>query len=232
MMKNTAPTQLALAIVAMGIIGIALPAASVMATTQTLRQTIHGDDRCAHTTIATAEGNVNAADCEVFAPSIASAVIDDKGVLMVRGVYDAVHSGQSLTVRFHGRDYRLGDAEITTKGNLWVLILDTTTLSPALEIGKEYTGEVVMTAHGPHGAPTQQKATFTVTSMTHTSPQPPAPGTTPTPATPQSLPQRIMTALANTGQPIGLIIAAAGGLIVAAGWLLIWRRKRRKKEGG
>lgn len=229
-MKYMTPTQLKLAIVAIGVVGIITPMTSAMATTQILRQTIHADSRCSHTTIAAAEHAANAADCEVFSPSVASVVIDDNGVLMARGVYDAVHDNGSLIIRFNGHDYGVRSSELTTKGNLWELSLDTKQLSPRLQGGKEYTGEVSMTTVSPHGAAAQHTIAFTVTAPITTTPEAsPQPGV----ATPsQSLPQRIITALADTGQSIGLIIAAAAMMIIAAGWLVIWRRKRRRKEGG
>lgn len=229
-MKYMTPAQLKLAIVAIGVVSIMTPMTSAMATTQILRQTIHADNRCSHMTIATAEHVTNAADCEVFSPNVASVVIDDSGVLMARGVYDAVHDNGSLIIHFNGRDYGVGSSELTTKGNLWELSLDTKQLSPRLQGGKEYTGEVSMTTMSPHGVAAQHVVTFTVTAPITTTPEvSPQPGVT-TPS--QSLPQRIITALADTGQSIGLIIAAAAMMILAAGWLVIWRRKRRRKEGG
>ena len=203
---------------------------------------------CSHTTYSKAVGQVNDAECDVFAPKYDHSVIKDNGYPVIYGVYDAVHTVinpmtgvHRLAVELAGRTFVLGvDPELTVNGNAWVLDLsnwpnthpgDTTLV---LERGKTYLGEItsLTQAYGlaqqiSHAVP----FTITIPPMI-LPPKPPAIPSTPTiPVIPATVAQvKSSKNLANTGANMWLILVTASGMIIIAFILLIRNRRGGSHE--
>ena len=201
---------------------------------------------CSHTTYSKAVGQVNDAECDVFAPKYDHSVIKDNGYPVIYGVYDAVHTVinpmtgvHRLAVELAGRTFVLGvDPELTVNGNAWVLDLsnwpnthpgDTTLV---IERGKTYLGEIASLTRA-YGSALQinHAVPFTVTIPPRILPPMP-------PVIPPAPPVPVVSAattdvkpgkdLANTGVNMWFIVIAASGMIIIAFILLI----RNRRGGG
>ncbi len=201
---------------------------------------------CSHTTYSKAVGQVNDAECDVFAPKYDHSVIKDNGYPVIYGVYDEVHTVinpmtgvHRLAVELAGRTFVLGvDPELTVNGNAWVLDLsnwpnthpgDTTLV---LERGKTYLGEITSLTQAYGSAQQISHAvpfTITIPPMI-LPPKPPAIPSTPTiPVIPATVAQvKSSKNLANTGANMWLILVTASGMIIIAFILLI----RNRRGGG
>lgn len=201
---------------------------------------------CSHTTYSKAVGQVNDAECDVFAPKYDHSLIKDNGYPVIYGVYDAVHTVinpmtgvHRLAVELAGRTFVLGvDPELTVNGNAWVLDLsnwpnthpgDTTLV---LERGKTYLGEITSLTQAYGSAQQISHAvpfTITIPPMI-LPPKPPAIPSTPTiPVIPVTVAQvKSSKNLANTGANMWLILVTASGMIIIAFILLI----RNRRGGG
>ena len=230
------------------IIGVVFNSKAALATTSadsTFSQLIREID-CSHTVYSKAVGQVNDAECDVFAPKYDHSVIKDNGCPVIYGVYDAVHTVinpmtgvHRLAVELAGRTFVLGvDPELTVNGNAWVLDLsnwpnthpgDTTLV---LERGKTYLGEITSLTQAYGSAQQISHAvpfTITIPPMI-LPPKPPAIPSTPTiPVIPATVAQvKSSKNLANTGANMWLILVTASGMIIIAFILLI----RNRRGGG
>ena len=230
------------------IIGVIFNGKVTLATTSadsTFSQLIREID-CSHTTYSKAVGQVNNAECDVFAPKYDHSVIKDNGYPVIYGVYDEVHTvinpmtgAHQLAIEFAGRVFVLGvDPELTVNGNAWVLDLsnwpnthpgDTTLV---IERGKTYLGEIASSTQA-YGSALQinHAVPFTVTIPPMIlPPKPPAISSTPTiPVIPATVAQvKSSKNLANTGANMWLILVTASGMIIIAFILLI----RNRRGGG
>lgn len=230
------------------IIGVVFNSKAALATTSadsTFSQLIREID-CSHTVYSKAVGQVNDAECDVFAPKYDHSVIKDNGYPVIYGVYDAVHTVinpmtgvHRLAVELAGRTFVLGvDPELTVNGNAWVLDLsnwpnthpgDTTLV---LERGKTYLGEITSLTQAYGSAQQISHAvpfTITIPPMI-LPPKPPAIPSTPTiPVIPATVAQvKSSKNLANTGANMWLILVTASGMIIIAFILLI----RNRRGGG
>lgn len=201
---------------------------------------------CSHTTYSKAVGQVNDAECDVFAPKYDHSVIKDNGYPVIYGVYDAVHTVidpvtgvHQLAVEFAGRVFVLGvDPELTVNGNAWILDLskwskmhpgDTTLV---LEHGKTYFGDITSSTQAYGSALHINHATlFAITIPPRI--LPPIPPVIPSsPAVPavSAVIKDIKPGkkLANTGVNMWFMVIAASGMIIIAFILLI----RNRRGGG
>ena len=245
-MKNVMRTGAVVVVFLTAIIGVVFSSKVALATTSadsTFSQLIREID-CSHIVYNRAVGQVNDAECDVFAPKYDHSVIKDNGYPVIYGVYDAVHTvidpvtgAHQLAVEFAGRVFVLGvDPELTVNGNAWVLDLsnwpnthpgDTTLV---IERGKTYLGEIVSSTraygsalHINHAVP------FTITSPPRILPPTP-------PVIPPAVPIVSATTtgiksgkdLANTGANMWFMVIAALGMIIIAFILLI----RNRRGGG
>ena len=199
---------------------------------------------CSHTTYSKAVGQVNDAECDVFAPKYDHSVIKDNGYPVIYGVYDEVHTVinpmtgvHRLAVELAGRTFVLGvDPELTVNGNAWVLDLsnwpnthpgDTTLV---IERGKTYLGEITSSTRA-YGSALQinHAVPFTITIPPRILPSTP-------PVIPPAVPDVSAAAtgiksgkdLANTGANMWFMVIAASGMIIIAFILLI----RNRRGGG
>ena len=228
------------------IIGVVFSSKVALATTSadsTFSQLIREID-CSHIVYNRAVGQVNDAECDVFAPKYDHSVIKDNGYPVIYGVYDAVHTvidpvtgAHQLAVEFAGRVFVLGvDPELTVNGNAWVLDLsnwpnthpgDTTLV---IERGKTYLGEIVSSTRA-YGSALQinHAVPFTITIPPRILPPTP-------PVIPPAVPIVSATTtgiksgkdLANTGANMWFMVIAALGMIIIAFILLI----RNRRGGG
>ena len=228
------------------IIGVVFNSKATLATTSadsTFSQLIREID-CSHTVYSRAVGQVNDAECDVFAPKYDHSVIKDNGYPVIYGVYDAVHTVidpvtgvHQLAVEFAGRVFVLGvDPELTVNGNAWVLDLsnwpnthpgDTTLV---IERGKTYLGEITSSTRA-YGSALQinHAVPFTITIPPRILPSTP-------PVIPPAVPAVSAAAtgiksgkdLANTGANMWFMVIAALGMIIIAFILLI----RNRRGGG
>ena len=199
---------------------------------------------CSHTTYSKAVGQVNDAECDVFAPKYDHSVFKDNGYPVIYGVYDAVHTVidpvtgvHKLAIKFAGRMFTLGvDPELTVNGNAWVLDLsnwpnthpgDTTLV---IERGKTYLGEIASSTRAYCSALQINHAVpFTITIPPRILPPTP-------PVIPPAVPIVSATTtgiksgkdLANTGANVWFMVMAALGMIIIAFILLI----RNRRGGG
>ena len=201
---------------------------------------------CSHTTYSKAVGQVNDAECDVFAPKYDHSVIKDNGYPVIYGVYDEVHTVinpmtgvHRLAVELAGRTFVLGvDPELTVNGNAWVLDLskwskmhpgDTTLV---LEHGKTYFGDITSSTQAYGSALHINHAIlFAITIPPRILP-PAAPVIPPAPAVPvvsaATTDVKPGKDLANTGVNMWFIVIAASGMIIIAFILLI----RNRRGGG
>ena len=246
-MKNRIRTGIVVVFLTV-IIGVVFSSKVALATTSadsTFSQVIRELD-CSHTTYSKAVGQVNDAECDVFAPKYDHSLIKDNGYPVIYGVYDAVHTVinpmtgvHRLAVELAGRTFVLGvDPELTVNGNAWVLDLsnwpnthpgDTTLV---LERGKTYLGEITSLTQAYGSAQQISHAvpfTITIPPMI-LPPKPPAIPSTPTiPVIPVTVAQvKSSKNLANTGANMWLILVTASGMIIIAFILLI----RNRRGGG
>ena len=203
---------------------------------------------CSHTTYSKAVGQVNDAECDVFAPKYDHSVFKDNGYPVIYGVYDAVHTVidpvtgvHKLAIKFAGHMFTLGvDPELTVNGNAWVLDLsnwpnthpgDTTLV---IERGKTYLGEITSSTRA-YGSALQinHAVPFTVTIPPRI--LPPIPPVIPSsPAAPgvSAVIKDVKSSkkLANTGVNMWFIVIAASGMIIIAFILLIRNRRGGSHE--
>lgn len=201
---------------------------------------------CSHTTYSKAVGQVNDAECDVFAPKYDHSVIKDNGYPVIYGVYDAVHTVinpmtgvHRLAVELAGRTFVLGvDPELTVNGNAWILDLskwskmhpgDTTLV---LEHGKTYFGDITSSTQAYGSALHINHATlFAITIPPRILPSTP-------PVIPPAVPDVSAAAtgiksgkdLANTGANMWFMVIAALGMIIIAFILLIRNRRGGSHE--
>jgi hypothetical protein len=230
------------------IIGVVFNSKAALATTSadsTFSQLIREID-CSHTVYSRAVGQVNDAECDVFAPKYDHSVIKDNGYPVIYGVYDAVHTVidpvtgvHQLAVEFAGRVFVLGvDPELTVNGNAWVLDLsnwpnthpgDTTLV---IERGKTYLGEITSSTRA-YGSALQinHAVPFTITIPPRILPSTP-------PVIPPAVPDVSAAAtgiksgkdLANTGANMWFMVITALGMIIIAFILLIRNRRGGSHE--
>ena len=203
---------------------------------------------CSHTTYSKVVGQVNDAECDVFAPKYDHSVIKDNGYPVIYGVYDAVHTVinpmtgvHRLAIELAGRTFVLGvDPELTVNGNAWILDLskwskmhpgDTTLV---LEHGKTYFGDITSSTQAYGSALHINHATlFAITIPPRILPPTPPP-VIPPPAVPavSSVIKDIKSGkkLANTGVNMWFIVIAASGMIIIAFILLIRNRRGGSHE--
>ena len=245
-MKNVMRTGAVVVVFLTAIIGVVFSSKVALATTSadsTFSQLIREID-CSHIVYNRAVGQVNDAECDVFAPKYDHSVIKDNGYPVIYGVYDAVHTvidpvtgAHQLAVEFAGRVFVLGvDPELTVNGNAWVLDLsnwpnthpgDTTLV---IERGKTYLGEIVSSTRA-YGSALQinHAVPFTITIPPRILPPTP-------PVIPPAVPIVSATTtgiksgkdLANTGANMWFMVIAALGMIIIAFILLI----RNRRGGG
>lgn len=245
-MKNIMKTGAVVVVFLTAIIGVVFNSKATLATTSadsTFSQLIREID-CSHTVYSRAVGQVNDAECDVFAPKYDHSVIKDNGYPVIYGVYDAVHTVidpvtgvHQLAVEFAGRVFVLGvDPELTVNGNAWVLDLsnwpnthpgDTTLV---IERGKTYLGEITSSTRA-YGSALQinHAVPFTITIPPRILPSTP-------PVIPPAVPAVSAAAtgiksgkdLANTGANMWFMVIAALGMIIIAFILLI----RNRRGGG
>ena len=203
---------------------------------------------CSHTTYSKAVGQVNDAECDVFAPKYDHLVIKDNGYPVIYGVYDEVHTVinpmtgvHRLAVELAGRTFVLGvDPELTVNGNAWILDLskwskmhpgDTTLV---LEHGKTYFGEIASSTQA-YGSALQinHAVPFTVTIPPRILP-PTLPVIPLAPAVPAvsaaAADIKPGKDLANTGANMWFMVMAALGMIIIAFILLIRNRRGGSHE--
>ena len=249
-MKNIMRTGAVVVVFLTAIIGVVFNSKAALATTSadsTFSQLIREID-CSHTVYSRAVGQVNDAECDVFAPKYDHSVIKDNGYPVIYGVYDAVHTVidpvtgvHQLAVEFAGRVFVLGvDPELTVNGNAWVLDLsnwpnthpgDTTLV---IERGKTYLGEIASSTQA-YGSALQinHAVPFTVTIPPRILP-PTLPVIPPSPAVPAVSAAAVDIKpgkdLANTGANMWLMVIAALGMIIIAFILLIRNRRGGSHE--
>ena len=250
-MKNVMRTGVVVVVVFLtSIIGMVFSSKAVLATTSadsTFSQLIREID-CSHTVYSRAVGQVNDAECDVFAPKYDYSVIKDNGYPVIYGVYDAVHTVinpmtgvHRLAVELAGRTFVLGvDPELTVNGNAWVLDLsnwpnthpgDTTLV---IERGKTYLGEIVSSTRA-YGSALQinHAVPFTITIPPRILPSTP-PVIPSSPAIPavSAAATGIKSGkdLANTGANMWFMVIAALGMIIIAFILLIRNRRGGSHE--
>lgn len=203
---------------------------------------------CSHTTYSKAVGQVNDAECDVFAPKYDHSVIKDNGYPVIYGVYDAVHTVinpmtgvHRLEIELAGRTFVLGvDPELMVNGNAWILDLskwskmhpgDTTLV---LEHGKTYFGDITSSTQAYGLALRINHATlFAITIPPRI--LPPIPPVIPSsPAAPgvSAVIKDVKSSkkLANTGVNMWFIVIAASGMIIIAFILLIRNRRGGSHE--
>lgn len=203
---------------------------------------------CSHTTYSKAVGQVNDAECDVFAPKYDHSVIKDNGYPVIYGVYDAVHTVinpmtgvHRLAIELAGRTFVLGvDPELMVNGNAWILDLskwskmhpgDTTLV---LEHGKTYFGDITSSTQAYGSALHINHATlFAITIPPRI--LPPIPPVIPSsPAAPgvSAVIEDVKSSkkLANTGVNMWFIVIAASGMIIIAFILLIRNRRGGSHE--
>ena len=203
---------------------------------------------CSHTTYSKAVGQVNDAECDVFAPKYDHSVIKDNGYPVIYGVYDAVHTVinpmtgvHRLAIELAGRTFVLGvDPELMVNGNAWILDLskwskmhpgDTTLV---LEHGKTYFGDITSSTQAYGSALHINHATlFAITIPPRI--LPPIPPVIPSsPAAPgvSAVIKDVKSSkkLANTGVNMWFIVIAASGMIIIAFILLIRNRRGGSHE--
>lgn len=247
-MKNIMKTGAVVVVFLTAIIGVVFNSKATLATTSadsTFSQLIREID-CSHTVYSRAVGQVNDAECDVFAPKYDHSVIKDNGYPVIYGVYDAVHTVidpvtgvHQLAVEFAGRVFVLGvDPELTVNGNAWVLDLsnwpnthpgDTTLV---IERGKTYLGEITSSTRA-YGSALQinHAVPFTITIPPRILPSTP-------PVIPPAVPDVSAAAtgiksgkdLANTGANMWFMVIAALGMIIIAFILLIRNRRGGSHE--
>ena len=247
-MKNIMKTGAVVVVFLTAIIGVVFNSKATLATTSadsTFSQLIREID-CSHTVYSRAVGQVNDAECDVFAPKYDHSVIKDNGYPVIYGVYDAVHTVidpvtgvHQLAVEFDGRVFVLGvDPELTVNGNAWVLDLsnwpnthpgDTTLV---IERGKTYLGEITSSTRA-YGSALQinHAVPFTITIPPRILPSTP-------PVIPPAVPDVSAAAtgiksgkdLANTGANMWFMVIAALGMIIIAFILLIRNRRGGSHE--
>ena len=232
------------------IIGVVFNSKAALATTSadsTFSQLIREID-CSHTVYSRAVGQVNDAECDVFAPKYDHSVIKDNGYPVIYGVYDAVHTVidpvtgvHQLAVEFADRVFVLGvDPELTVNGNAWVLDLsnwlnthpgDSTLV---LEHGKTYFGDITSSTQAYGSALQINHATlFAITIPPRILP-PTLPVIPSSPAVPAvsaaAADVKPGKDLANTGANMWLMVIAALGMIIIAFILLIRNRRGGSHE--
>ena len=203
---------------------------------------------CSHTVYSKAVGQVNDAECDVFAPKYDHSVIKDNGYPVIYGVYDAVHTVinpmtgvHRLAIELAGRTFVLGvDPELMVNGNAWILDLskwskmhpgDTTLV---LEHGKTYFGDITSSTQAYGSALHINHATlFAITIPPRI--LPPIPPVIPSsPAAPgvSAVIKDVKSSkkLANTGVNMWFIVIAASGMIIIAFILLIRNRRGGSHE--
>jgi len=247
-MKNIMRTGAVAVVFLTAIIGVVFNSKAALATTSadsTFSQLIREID-CSHTVYSRAVGQVNDAECDVFAPKYDHSVIKDNGYQVIYGVYDAVHTVidpvtgvHQLAVEFAGRVFVLGvDPELTVNGNAWVLDLsnwpnthpgDTTLV---IERGKTYLGEITSSTRA-YGSALQinHAVPFTITIPPRILPSTP-------PVIPPAVPDVSAAAtgiksgkdLANTGANMWFMVITALGMIIIAFILLIRNRRGGSHE--
>ena len=247
-MKNIMRTGAVAVVFLTAIIGVVFNSKAALATTSadsTFSQLIREID-CSHTVYSRAVGQVNDAECDVFAPKYDHSVIKDNGYPVIYGVYDAVHTVidpvtgvHQLAVEFAGRVFVLGvDPELTVNGNAWVLDLsnwpnthpgDTTLV---IERGKTYLGEITSSTRA-YGSALQinHAVPFTITIPPRILPSTP-------PVIPPAVPAVSAAAtgiksgkdLANTGANMWFMVITALGMIIIAFILLIRNRRGGSHE--
>lgn len=247
-MKNIMRTGAVAVVFLTAIIGVVFNSKTALATTSadsTFSQLIREID-CSHTVYSRAVGQVNDAECDVFAPKYDHSVIKDNGYPVIYGVYDAVHTVidpvtgvHQLAVEFAGRVFVLGvDPELTVNGNAWVLDLsnwpnthpgDTTLV---IERGKTYLGEITSSTRA-YGSALQinHAVPFTITIPPRILPSTP-------PVIPPAVPDVSAAAtgiksgkdLANTGANMWFMVITALGMIIIAFILLIRNRRGGSHE--
>ncbi len=247
-MKNIMRTGAVAVVFLTAIIGVVFNSKAALATTSadsTFSQLIREID-CSHTVYSRAVGQVNDAECDVFAPKYDHSVIKDNGYPVIYGVYDAVHTVidpvtgvHQLAVEFAGRVFVLGvDPELTVNGNAWVLDLsnwpnthpgDTTLV---IERGKTYLGEITSSTRA-YGSALQinHAVPFTITIPPRILPSTP-------PVIPPAVPDVSAAAtgiksgkdLANTGANMWFMVITALGMIIIAFILLIRNRRGGSHE--
>ena len=187
---------------------------------------------CSHTTYSKTVGQVNDAECDVFAPKYDHSAIKDNGYPVIYGVH-------RLAVELAGRTFVLGvDPELTVNGNAWILDLskwskmhpgDTTLV---LEHGKTYFGDITSSTQA-YGLALQinHAVPFTITIPPRILPSTP-------PVIPPAVPDVSAAAtgvkpgkdLANTGANMWFMVIAALGMIIIAFILLIRNRRGGSHE--
>ena len=249
-MKNIMRTGAVAVVFLTAIIGVVFSSKVALATTSadsTFSQLIREID-CSHTVYSKAVGQVNDAECDVFAPKYDHSVIKDNGYPVIYGVYDAVHtvinpvtSVHKLAIKFAGRMFTLGvDPELTVNGNAWILDLskwskmhpgDTTLV---LEHGKTYFGDITSSTQAYGSALYINHATlFAITIPPRI--LPPIPPVIPSsPAVPAvsaaAADIKPGKDLANTGANMWFMVIAALGMIIIAFILLIRNRRGGSHE--
>ena len=243
-------TGVAVVVFLTAIIGVVFSSKVALATTSadsTFSQLIREID-CSHTVYSKAVGQVNDAECDVFAPKYDHSVIKDNGYPVIYGVYDAVHTVinpmtgvHRLAIELAGRTFVLGvDPELMVNGNAWILDLskwskmhpgDTTLV---LEHGKTYFGDITSSTQAYGSALQINHATlFAITIPPRILPPtppviPPAPAVlVVSAATTDVKPGKD---LANTGANMWLMVMAALGMIIIAFILLIRNRRGGSHE--
>lgn len=245
-MKNIMRTGAVAVVFLTAIIGVVFNSKAALATTSadsTFSQLIREID-CSHTVYSRAVGQVNDAECDVFAPKYDHSVIKDNGYPVIYGVYDAVHTVinpmtgvHRLAVELAGRTFVLGvDPELTVNGNAWVLDLsnwlnthpgDSTLV---LEHGKTYFGDITSSTQAYGSALQINHATLFAITI------PPRILPSTLPVIPPAVPAVSAAAtgikpgkdLANTGANMWFMVIAALGMIIIAFILLI----RNRRGGG
>ena len=248
--ENIMRTGVAVVVFLTAIIGVVFSSKVALATTSadsTFSQLIREID-CSHTVYSKAVGQVNDAECDVFAPKYDHSVIKDNGYPVIYGVYDAVHTVinpmtgvHRLAVELAGRTFVLGvDPELTVNGNAWILDLskwskmhpgDTTLV---LEHGKTYFGDITSSTQAYGSALHINHATlFAITIPPRILPPTP-PVIPPAPAVPvvsaATTDVKPGKDLANTGANMWLMVIAALGMIIIAFILLIRNRRGGSHE--
>lgn len=241
-------TGVAVVVFLTAIIGVVFSSKVALATTSadsTFSQLIREID-CSHTVYSKAVGQVNDAECDVFAPKYDHSVIKDNGYPVIYGVYDAVHTVinpmtgvHRLEIELAGRTFVLGvDPELTVNGNAWVLDPsnwpnthpgDTTLV---IERGKTYLGEITSSTRA-YGSALQinHAVPFTITIPPRILPSTP-------PVIPPAVPDVSAAAtgiksgkdLANTGANMWFMVITALGMIIIAFILLIRNRRGGSHE--
>ena len=248
--ENIMRTGVAVVVFLTAIIGVVFSSKVALATTSadsTFSQLIREID-CSHTVYSKAVGQVNDAECDVFAPKYDHSVIKDNGYPVIYGVYDAVHTVinpmtgvHRLAIELAGRTFVLGvDPELTVNGNAWILDLskwskmhpgDTTLV---LEHGKTYFGDITSSTQAYGSALHINHATlFAITIPPRI--LPPIPPVIPSsPAAPgvSAVIKDVKSSkkLANTGVNMWFIVIAASGMIIIAFILLIRNRRGGSHE--